>query len=250
MLAITQFSVFGRVIKKFRQQPDEDIMNHLHLSSFATERDLRLAIIDAGRICYSNGLMHGNNGNISVRLGNDRIVITPSRLCKGRMDPEDLLIIDLDGAIIKSDSVRKRKFSSEAPMHLEIYRQRADVRAVIHAHPIHVTALTVAGIPFPDDVLPEVLEELGQVPTTRFTLPNSLAAAEAIQEYIKNHNVVLLRNHGAITYAHDLEQALDYMELLESVAKTFVTAQMLGGVNRLPADIMSVLREPHKEKRD
>jgi L-fuculose-phosphate aldolase len=224
-------------------------MNHLHLSSFATERDLRLAIIEAGRICYGSGLMHANTGNISVRLGNDRVVITPSKVCKGRMDPEDLLIIDMDGAIIKSDSVRKRKFSSEAPMHLEIYRQRANVRAVIHAHPVNATALTVAGIPFPDDALPEVLEELGPVPTTRFALPDSQDAAAAIREHITHNNAILIRNHGAITFGSDLEQALNHLERIESVAKIVVTAQLLGGVSRMPPEIMSVLREMYQQKR-
>jgi len=224
-------------------------MNHLHLSTFATERDLRLAIIEAGRICYASGLMHANTGNISVRLGNDRVVITPSKICKGRMDPEDLLIIDMDGAIIKSDSVRKRKFSSEAPMHLEIYRQRADVRAVIHAHPENATSLTVAGIPFPDDVLPEVLEDLGSVPTTRFAMPDSIDAAEAIREHINNHNAILIRNHGAITFGSDLEQALNHLERIESVAKIVVTAQLLGGVSRMPTEIMSALRKMYLHKR-
>ncbi len=223
-------------------------MNHLHLSSFATERDLRLAIIEAGRICYSSGLMHANTGNISVRLGNDRVVITPSKLCKGRMDADDLLIIDMEGAIIKSDSVRKRKFSSEGPMHLEIYHQLPDVRAVIHAHPINATALSVAGIPFPDDVLQEVMEELGPVPTTGFSMPDPQSAAEAIRAHVKNHNAIIIRNHGAITYGHDLEHALNYLELLESVAKTVVTAQTLGGVSRIPAEIMSVLRETYSKK--
>ncbi|MCX6082810.1 MAG: class II aldolase/adducin family protein [Chloroflexi bacterium] len=220
-------------------------MNHLHLSSFATERDLRLAIIEAGRICYSNGLMHANTGNISMRLGNDRIVITPSKLCKGRLEPEDLLIIDLDGAIIKADTVRKRKFSSEAPLHLEVYRQRPDIRAVIHAHPANATALTVAGIPFPVDVLPEVLEGLGPVPTTRFTMPNSLDDAEAIREYVKEHNAILIRNHGALTFGVDLEQALNHLEQVESVARILVKAHVLGKVNHLPDEIMSAMREKY-----
>lgn len=220
-------------------------MNHLHLSSFATERDLRLAIIEAGRICYSNGLMHANTGNISMRLGNDRVVITPSKLCKGRLEPEDLLIIDLDGAIIKADTVRKRKFSSEAPLHLEVYRQRPDIRAVIHAHPANATALTVAGIPFPVDVLPEVLEGLGPVPTTRFTMPNSLDDAEAIREYVKEHNAILIRNHGALTFGVDLEEALNHLEQVESVARILVKAHVLGKVNHLPDKVMSAMREKY-----
>ena len=224
-------------------------MNHLHISTFATERDLRLAIIEAGRICYESGLMHANTGNISLRLGNDRVVITPSKLCKGRMEPEDLIIIDLEGVIIKADNLRKRVYSSEAPIHLEIYRQRPDVRAVIHAHPSNATALTVADIPFPENVLPEVLQGLGPVPTTRFAFPDSVDNANAIKELIRNHKAILIRNHGVITYGTDLEDALNYLEQVESVAKTLITAQLLGKVNHLPDDIMSAMRDLYFEAR-
>ena len=224
-------------------------MNHLHLTSFATERDLRLAIIETGRICYASGLMFSNNGNISARLGNDRIVITPSTLCKGRLEPDDLLIVGLDGAVIKADALRKRRPSSETQMHLEVYRQRPEVRAVIHASASNAVALSVAGIPFPLDVLPEVLESLGPVPTTNFSSPNSNDGAETIREYIHDHNAILIRNHGAITYGADLEEALNHMERLEGVAKIVVTAQQLGKINRLPDEIMPALREQITRKR-
>lgn len=223
-------------------------MNHLHLTSFATERDLRLAIIETGRICYSSGLMVSNNGNISARLGNDRIVITPSTLCKGRLDAEDLLIVDMHANIIKADAQRKRKAPTESQLHLEIYRQRPEVRAVIHAHPANAIALSVAGIPFPEDLLPEVLLGLGSVPTTRFALPGSVDNADAIREYVHDHNAIIIRNHGAISYGLDLEEALNHMERLESVAKVMVTAQLLGKVNRLPDEIMAALREQTDKK--
>jgi L-fuculose-phosphate aldolase len=218
-------------------------MNHLRLSSFATERDLRLAIIETGHICYATGLMHANTGNISMRLGEDRVVITPSKLCKGRLEADDLFIIDLNGAILKSNETHKRKYSSESPLHLEVYRQRQDVRAIIHAHPPNAVALTVAGIPFPIDVLPEVLEGLGPVPTSRFALPGTDDSAEAIREFVKDHKAILLRNHGAITYGDDLEQALNYMEQLESVAKTLIIAKILGQINHLPESITSQMVE-------
>ena len=224
-------------------------MNHLHLTSFATERDLRLAIIETGRICYSSGLMLSNNGNISARLGNDRIVITPSLLCKGRLDPEDLLIVSMDGTIIKSDAMRKRKVSSETEMHLEIYRQRPELRAVIHAHPSNAIALSVADIPFPLDVLPEVIEGLGSVPTTGFVLPGAINNAVAIREYIRDHNAIIIRNHGAVTFGSDIEEALNYLERLESVAKIVVTAHLLGKVNPLPAEMLPALRELYLNKR-
>jgi L-fuculose-phosphate aldolase len=223
-------------------------VNHLSLSSFSTERDLRLAILEAGRICYSSGLMHANTGNISIRMGNDRVVITPSKMCKGRLEPEDLLVIDLEGSIVKADKTRRRTFSSEAPLHLEVYRQRPDVRAVIHSHPANATALTVAGVPFPINVLPDILEDLGPVPTTRFALPDSADSAAAIGEYIKEHNTILIRNHGAITFGADLEEALNRLELLEYVARTVLTAKLFGKVNHLPDEIMSAMRDKYLKK--
>ena len=224
-------------------------MNHLHLSSFATERDLRLAIIEAGRICYVNGLIHGNNGNISMRVGNDRVIITPSRLCKGRLEPDDLIIIGMDGAIVKADTTRNLKYSSEAPLHLEVYRQRPNIRAVIHAHPENATALTVVGIPFPTNVLQVVMEELGPVPTTRFAMPNPADSAAVISEYVKDHNAILIRNHGAVCYGADLEEALNRLELLESSAKTILTAHLAGKVHTLPEEVMIALRTLHESKR-
>ena len=224
-------------------------MNHLHLTSFATERDLRLAIIETGRICYSSGLMLSNNGNISARLGNDRIVITPSLLCKGRLDPEDLLIVSMDGAVIKADAMRKRKVSVETELHLEVYRQRPELRAVIHAHPSNAIALSVAGLPFPEDVLSEVFDGLGAVPTTDFALPGAINNAEAIREYIRDHNAIIIRNHGAVTFGSDLEEALNVLERLESVAKVVVTATLLGKVNRYPNEMLLAMRELNLKKR-
>ncbi len=222
-------------------------MNRLHFTLFATERDLRQAILETGRLCYESGLMPSNNGNISARLGEDKVVITPSGLCKGRMEMDDLLLIDLDGNLLKADHKRKRKVSSETPMHLEAYRQRPDIRAVIHAHPAHAVALTVADIPFPTDVLPEVLEGLGPVPTTRFALPSSTDNADAIRELIKTHNAVLIRNHGAITVGKDLDEAMNHLERIESVAKAVALAYAIGKVNRLPAEMMEPLNELRKK---
>lgn len=217
------------------------MFNHLRFSELATERDLRLAILEVGRLCYSQGLMPANNGNISARMGEDRIVITPSTLCKGRMELDDLLVIDLDGRVLKADSRKRRRISSETPMHLEAYRQRSDIRAVIHAHPAHATALTVAGIPFPDDVLPELLEGLGPVPTTDFATPSSDENAFAIRGHIAAHDAVLIRNHGAITVGRDLEEALVNLERVEHVARVITLALGLGDIQRLPPGMIEKL---------
>jgi L-fuculose-phosphate aldolase len=137
----------------------------LVFSSETPEAELRLAILTCGQIAYERRLVNSNDGNVSVRVGDDRLMITPAGMCKGRMQADDLLLLDLDGGILAGKQGFKP--SSETPMHLEVYRQRPDVRAVIHAHPVFATTLTVAGFPFPNNVLPEVLLTLEKVPTTR-----------------------------------------------------------------------------------
>lgn len=221
-------------------------MNRLRYTPVSTERDLRVAIVECGRIAYARGLISANSGNISAKLGDDQVVITPSGLCKGRLSEEDLVIIDLNGNMVKSSPRRKLKISSETPMHLEVYRQRPDVRGVIHAHPVHAVALTIADIPFPLDVVPEVLEVLGEVPTTRFAVPSTNDNALAIRALIGAHDAILLRNHGALTVGRDLDEALINLERIESVAHTFYVAHALGSVNRLPAEFVPQLAELYK----
>lgn len=222
-------------------------MNLLRLTSFATERDLRLAIVEAGRICYNSGLMHANFGNISMRSGTDRVVITPSGLCKGRLDPDDLLVMDFEGSILKANVTRKHQFSSEAPLHLAVYMQSNGIRAVIHAHPLSATALTVAGEKFPIDVLPEVMEGVGPVPITQFSKPTPIDNAQVIKDHVPGHNGILIRNHGVITYGKDLEEALNYLEQIESVAKIILMAKVFGQVNHLPGDITADLLKINKK---
>ena len=218
-------------------------MNRLRFTSIATERDVRLAVVEAGRIAYERGLLTSNNGNISARLGTDKLVITPSGMCKGRMEPEDLLVMDLAGNVLKAVARRKLRPSSETPMHLEVYRRRSDVRAAIHAHPIWATALTVADVGFPTDVLPEVLEGTGEVPTTEFATPSSDEDARAIRTLIRTHDAILLRQHGSLTVGKDLDEALNHLERVESVAQTFLLARLAGEVHRVPPEVLPRLKK-------
>ena len=132
-------------------------------------------------------------------------------------------------------------------MHLEVYRQRPDVRAAIHAHPVFATSLTVAGLDFPADMLPEVILTLGDVPTTTYATPSSDADADAIRPLIKEYDAILLRQHGSLTVGRNLEEALIDLERVEHVAEVFWRAQMLGTVNRLPADAQARLVEIRKK---
>jgi L-fuculose-phosphate aldolase len=216
-------------------------MNRLRFTHIATERDLRLAIVEAGRIAYDRGLITANDGNISARMADHLVIITPAGLCKGRLDYEDLVIVDMDGTLVRTNSRRKLKPSSETPMHLEAYKQRSDIRAVIHAQPTFATALTVADIPFPEDVLPEALLTLGSVPTTPYTTPASIEDADAIRKLITNHDAILLHQHGSLTVGKNLEIALINLEWIEKIAEVFFYAQLMGKVNRIPPDAMERL---------
>jgi L-fuculose-phosphate aldolase len=221
-------------------------MNRLRFSLLATERDLRLAIVECGRIAYDRHLVSSTDGNISVRVGRN-VLITPSGICKGRMDPEDLLIVDLDGNLLKAQTRRKPRVSSETPMHLEVYRQREDVRAVLHAHPIYATALTIADVPFPVDVLPEVLLTLGEVPVTDYSTPSSEEDAAAVRSLIRDHDALLLCQHGSLTVGPDLDVALNHLERIEAVAQTVFTARQLGSVHTLPPEALEKLRAVRKK---
>jgi len=210
----------------------------LQFSPNASEDDLRAAIIEAGKIAYQSGLMISNDGNISVRMQNGHILMTPSGVCKGRINPEDLLIIDLDGRLIKSAADPALKPSSEQPMHLEVYRRRPDVRAVIHTHLIFANALVIAKGKIRMDVIPEAAVAFGSIPVTDYAMPSSPQNAEAIRELIGAHDVVMIRNHGCLAIGHDLEQALIRVERLEHIAKTLTFAELLGDVNALPLELI------------
>ncbi len=212
----------------------------LRFSPQATESDLRQAVIQCGRICYERHLFTANDGNISVRLPDHRFLITPSGISKGRMDPDDLLVIDSEGRV--SDARADLQPSSETPMHLEAYRQLPEVRSVIHAHPVFATTLTVAGFEFPSDLLPEVVLTLGEVPTTAYATPSSDEDAQAIHDLILAHDAILLRQHGSLTVGKDLDEALIHLERIEHAAEVFWRAAMLGNLNRIPPAALENLR--------
>ena len=213
----------------------------LNFPASITESDLRLAILECGRIAYERHLMTSNDGNISAQMENGHVLITPSGISKGRLNPDDMLVVDLDGNILSSRADRKP--SSETPMHLEVYRHRGDVRAVMHAHPIFATTLMVAGLEFPVDVLPEVLLTLGDVPITDYATPSSHEDAEVIRPFIKDHNAMLLRQHGSLTYGKNLEEALIHLERIEHVSEIYWRAKMLGEVKRVPPEAQAKLIE-------
>jgi L-fuculose-phosphate aldolase len=193
--------------------------------SAAEEIKLRQDIVEIGRRMYARGYTASNDGNISVRLDAGRLLMTPASVCKGFMNPQMMCITDLEGKKLEGD----RNPSSEMQMHLEVYRQRPDVNAVVHAHPPIATGFAVAGIALDRAVLAEVITTLGSVPIADYATPSTKELPEAVRRYVKAHDGMLLANHGALTVGADLFSAYYKMETIEHFAKISFVARMLGG---------------------
>jgi L-fuculose-phosphate aldolase len=205
----------------------------------ASESQLRLDIVEVGRRLYARGYTASNDGNISARLDDTRLIMTPTSVCKGFMAPDMMCITDLDGRKISGD----RNPSSEMQMHLEVYRQRPDVVAVVHAHPPIATGFAVAGIPLDRAVLAEVVTTLGSVPIAEYATPSTKELPEAVRKYVKAHDGMLLANHGALTLGRDVFSAYYKMETIEHFAKISLVARLLGGERLLSRDEVSRLEQ-------
>ena len=206
-----------------------------------TEKELRDAIVEAGRRLYARGYTASNDGNISARLEGGRLLMTPKNVCKGFMTPDMMVVTDLDGKKIAGD----RDPSSEMQMHLEVYRQRPDAQAVVHAHPPIATGFAVAGIPLDRAVLAEVITTLGSVPIAEYATPSTKELPEAVRQYVKAHDGMLLANHGALTLGADVFAAYYKMETIEHFAKISLVARLLGGerlLSRQEVDRLQGLR--------
>jgi L-fuculose-phosphate aldolase len=188
------------------------------------EEQLRADIVEVGRRMNARGYVASNDGNISARLDDERLVTTPKSVPKGFMTPDMMVIVGYDGRKLAGD----RDPSSELPMHLEVYRSRPDVNAVVHAHPPIATGFAVAGIPLTRAVLAEVITTLGSIPIAEYGTPSTEELPAAVRKYIKAHDGMLLANHGAVTCGKDVMQAYYKMETIEHFAKISFVARMLG----------------------
>ena len=200
---------------------------------------LRADIVEIGGRMYARGYTASNDGNISVRVGDDRLLMTPKNVCKGFMTPDMMCVTDLAGKKIQGD----RDPSSEMLMHLEVYKQRPDVRAVVHAHPPTATGFAVAGIPLDRAVLAEVLTTLGSVPLAEYATPSTAELPEAVRKYIKAHDGMLLANHGALTVGGDLYSAYYKMETVEHFARISLVARLLGRENLISREEVMRLQD-------
>jgi len=205
----------------------------------STESQLRADIVEVGRRMYARGYTASNDGNISVRLGSDRLLMTPKSVCKGFMTPDMMCITDLDGKKLEGH----RDPSSEMLMHPEVYRQRPDAQAVVHAHPPTATGFAVAGVPLDRAVLAEVVTTLGSIPIAEYATPSTKELPEAVSKYVKAHDGMLLANHGALTLGADLFAAYYKMETIEHFAKISLVARLLGRENLISREEVVRLQE-------
>lgn len=193
------------------------------------EDELRCQICEIGRSMYRSGLVVAREGNLSARLDQDRILVTPAGVCKGELGPPDLLVTDLSGKV----SCGTGRPSSEILMHLLFYRLRPDVKAVCHAHPPTATGFAAAGRGFYEPVLPEVIMDLGSIPLAPYGTPGTQDLCKSLEPLVAKHDAILLENHGVVTCGQDLSTAFQRLETVEQLARILFTAHFLGGPNTL-----------------
>lgn len=208
----------------------------MHMSMSSSEAELRRQICAIGQKLYDKGFVAANDGNISARLNENTILITPTGVSKGGMDPGLLVKMELNGNIVSGT-----KPSSEVKLHLEVYKQDPAVRAVVHSHPPLATAFAVAGITLDRPILAEMIATVGDVPISDYALPGSKDLPLSIAPHVKNHNAVLLANHGLLTWGNDLEQAYFRTETIEHYCKIRYYASQIGTPNEFNQDQMHEL---------
>lgn len=189
----------------------------------------RELICEVGRRLYAKGFAAANDGNITIRLGENRFLCTPTGVSKGYMKPDDLCIVDINGNQLAG--IKKR--TSEIFLHLAIYRERPDIQGVLHCHPPHATAFAVAREPIPKCVLPEVEVFLGEIPMAKYETPGGQAFADTILPFVHDSNVVVLASHGTVAFAKDLMTAYFNTEILDAYCKILLLARQLGPISYL-----------------
>ncbi len=199
----------------------------------------RQELVRFGDLLHRKGFVSGTDGNLSVRLDDRRVLSTPTSISKGMMRPEDMVMVDLQGHSLSNG----RRPSSEIGMHLTIYRMRADVCAVVHAHPCTATGFASAGMALDEPLCSEIVIALGKVPLAPYCTPGTPQLSEALIPYVEGHNAILMANHGVVTYGEDLLQAYLNMETVEHFARISLVTRQLGRREVLHGEDLKQLNE-------
>src|SRR3954464_5263251 len=189
-----------------------------------TERKHREEIVRYGRMVHDKGFVAAMDGNLSVRLTEKRILVTPTGLSKGAMRPTDLVIVDPEGKRVSG----RKNVTSEIGMHLMIYRTRPDVMAIVHAHPPTATGFAAAGMALTEPLVCEVVMGLGCIPLARYGMPGTSELAQTLEPYVPDYDAILMSNHGVVAYGDTLEHAYMKMETVEHFAQIALVTHLLG----------------------
>ncbi len=200
-------------------------------------------ICEIGDRLYKRGFAAANDGNITYRIGDNEVLCTPTMHCKGFLKPADIATIDMDGKQLAGDKPR----SSEALLHLEVMKARPEVKSVVHCHPPHATAFGVAHEAIPSCVFPEVEVFLGHVPITRYETPSGKKFAETILPFVRKANVIILGNHGTVSYGESVERAYWWTEILDAYCRILILAKQIGRVEYLSSEKTQELIELKKK---
>lgn len=173
---------------------------------------------------HERGFVAAMDGNLSVRLDEDRILVTPTCLSKGAMRADDMVVVDGEGSHIAG----RRHVTSEIGMHLLIYNRRPDVQAIVHAHPPTATGFAAAGIALTEPLVCEVVMGLGGIPLARYGTPGTSELAQTLEPYVGNYDAILMSNHGVVSYGDTLEHAYMKMETVEHFAQIALVTHLLG----------------------
>ncbi|MEG0766720.1 MAG: class II aldolase/adducin family protein [Clostridia bacterium] len=211
----------------------------------ASEYEIKKQICDIGRRIYDKGMVASNDGNISVKVSDNVFLCTPTGVSKGFMTPEFICKVDAEGHVLAAEGAYKP--SSEIKMHMRVYKERPDVRAVVHAHPMYATSFAIAGIPLTQPIMPEAVISLGCVPIAKYGTPSTEEIPNAVAQYLQSFDAVLLENHGALTYSDSLLSAYHKMESVEFYAQLLFLSKQLGGPKELSEEQVQRLYEIRRQ---
>jgi len=209
---------------------------------YMTEKQARKAICKIGDKMYSKGFVAANDGNISIKISEDIIIVTPTGVSKGGMSMNSLVKMKLDGTIIG-----KNKPSSEVKMHIRVYQLNKSVNSVVHAHPPASTAFAIARIPLNRPIMSESILTLGVVHVADYALPGTKEVPDSIEPYVNSHNAVLLANHGLLTWGDDITQAMYRMESAEQYCNIMIYLKQIGEPVEFSCNQVSDLIEIRKK---
>jgi len=217
-------------------QKEEDMQN---------EYAIKKEMCEIGKRVFDRGMVAANDGNFSVKLNDNEFLCTPTGVSKGFMTPEYICRVDAEGNVIQAN--KGFKPSSEIKMHMRVYKERPDVKAVVHTHPLYATTFAIAGIPLTQPIMPEAVITLGCVPIAKYGTPSTVEIPDAVSEHLQYFDAVLLENHGALTYSVSLLDAYYKMESLEFYARLLYQSRMIGGPQELTPDQVEKLYDIRRQ---